>query len=116
MQFTIARYVVVCYINTICNLLPSSYTCSGIVSDEADFLFAYSTPDHYVAYRYEDGTPFIKSFVGVLNERLNNEHLEDTLLVVKEKVADEVMKCKGKLYKQMPSVVSQMRDKVWFHK
>ena len=54
----------------------------------------------------------------VLNEKLNNVHLEDALLVVKYKVAEENIKSAKdhKLYKQMPSVVSQMRDKVWFHK
>ena len=91
---------------------------SGIISNEADFLFAYATPDDHVAWLHKDGSPFIKSFVDVLNEKLNNVHLEDALLVVKDRVAGEDIYSADdhKFYKQMPSVVSQMRDKVWFHK
>jgi len=54
--------------------------------------------------------------VEVLNERLNDEHLEDALFVVKDKVASENISCDGEMYKQMPSVISQMRDRVWFDK
>jgi len=79
-------------------------------------LFVYSTPAHYVAYLHKDGSPFIQSFVEVLNERLNDQHLEDALFVVKDKVASKNIPSDGKMFKQMPSVVSQMRDRVWFHK
>ena len=43
-------------------------------------------------------------------------HLEDLLLSVKRDVADKVYRYHGKDFKQMPSVVSQMRDKVWLIK
>ena len=89
---------------------------SGTIPNEADFLFAYSSPESQIAWLGSNGSPFIQSFVKVLNERLNNEHLEEALLVVKEKVAEKDVHYEGKSYKQMPSVVSQMRYKVWFHK
>ena len=92
------------------------YLFSGAVSDEADFLYVYSTAAHYVAYHHEDGSPFIQSLVEVLEERLNDEHLEDALFVVKDKVASNSISSGGKVHKQIPSVISQMRDRVWFHK
>ena len=56
---------------------------------------------------------FITKLVGVFIENLNENHLEDVLLIVKRQVAEIEYQCDGKSYKQMPSVVSQMRDKVW---
>ena len=50
---------------------------------------------------------FIQSLVDVLGERLNDEHLEDVLLKVKDKVASNSY---DKTYKLMPSVLSHMRD------
>ena len=93
-----------------------SYLLSGAVSDEADFLYVYSTAAHYVSYLHEGGSPFIQSLVEVLDEKLNDEHFEDALFVVKDKVASKSISSNGKSYKQMPSVISQMRDKIWFHK
>ena len=53
--------------------------------------------------------------VDVFIEKLNGNHLQDVLLIVNQKVAEIEYQCDdGKRYKQMPSVVSQMRDKVWF--
>ena len=100
------------------NALVILHCCSltGAVSIEADFLFVYSTAAHYVAYLHKDGSPFIQSLVEVLDERLNDEHLEDALLTVKGKVASQNISSNDKIYKQMPSVLSQMRDRVWFHK
>ena len=88
----------------------------GAVSFEEDFLFVYSTTAHYVAGLHEDGSPFIQSLVKVLDGKLNDEHLEDALLLVKDKVASKSVTYDGKVYKQIPTVISQMRDKVWFHK
>ena len=98
---------------TSCN---GCYLLTGAVSDEADFLYVYSSAAHYVAYLHESGSPFIQSLVEVLEEELNDEHLEDALLQVKDKVASKNISSKGKTYKQIPSVISQMRDRVWFHK
>ena len=81
---------------------------------EADYLFVYSTADDYVSYRYPDGSTFIKQLVAVLKEKLKTQHLEHALLKVKEKVAEEKIYCDGHYYKQMPSVVSQMRYEIWW--
>ena len=81
---------------------------------EADFLFVHSTADDYVSYRYLDGSPFIKQLVTVLKEKLKTQHLERALLEVKEKVAEETIPSSGHHYKQMPSVISQMRYEIWW--
>ena len=95
----------------------SDFTCSGIVPNEADFLYAYATPEDYVAWLRRSGSPFITSFVDVLYRELNDQHLEEALLMVKDEVAgQDIPDGDGIHYKQVPSVVSQMRDKVWFHK
>ena len=52
----------------------------------------------------------------ILKLKFNDKHLEDLFLDVKEAVASENYCEDGKYFKQMPSVVSQMRDKVWFAK
>ena len=63
------------------------------------------------------GSPFIKHLVTVLEENLENQHLENALLKVKEKVAEElILGDDNHFYKQMPSVVSQMRYEVWWAK
>ena len=53
----------------------------------------------------------------VLHRELKDQHLEEALLMVKNKVAGEDIAEDGSSirYKQVPSIVSQMRDKVWFH-
>ena len=84
---------------------------------EADFLFAFATPNNYDCYLRDSGSPFIQTFVDTLSEKLHQQHLQDVLLSVKTQVAAEVIKTQPsnrKQYKQMPSVVSQMRDKIWF--
>ena len=54
----------------------------------------------------------------VLYRELNDQHLEEALLMVKDEVAGEdIAEDDSRIsYKQVPSIVSQMRDKVWFHK
>ena len=89
---------------------------TGVVTIEADFLFVFSTVVNSAAYHLNDGSLFIQSLVNVLGEKLNNEHLEDALLEVKNKVVSKNVSSGDKTYKQMPSVLSQMRDRVWFHK
>ena len=78
-------------------------------------MFIHSSTDDYSSYIYEDtGSPFIEQLVTVLRESLKNQHLEDALLKVKEKVAEKLIEVGGDWYKQMPSVVSQMRYQVWW--
>ena len=81
----------------------------------ADFLFVYSTTDNHVAYGHTS-KGFISKLVDIFIEHLNEKHLQDVLLIVNREIAKEKYRCDGKYYKQMPSVVSQMRDKVWFDK
>ena len=85
------------------------------IPQKADFLFVHSTLDGYIAYSHEK-KGFITKLVDVFIENLNENHLEDVLLIVKRQVAEIEYRCNGKYFKQMPSVVSQMRDKVWFDK
>ena len=60
--------------------------------------------------------PFIQSLVDVLGDRLNDVHFEDVLLKVKDKVVSKNISTDDRTYKLMPSVLSHMRDRVWFHK
>ena len=78
---------------------------TGAISSEPDFLFVYSKATHL----HKDGSPFVQSLVDILDEGLNDEHLEDALFRVKDA-------SNGWTYQQMPLVLSQMRDRVWFHK
>lgn len=82
---------------------------------KADFLFVHSATEESVAYSHGKNG-FITKLVNVCEDELNDKHLEDVLLIVKDTVAAIKYRCDGKDYKQMPSVVSQMRDKVWFDK
>ena len=71
--------------------------------------------DGYVAYGHkEDG--FISKLVEEMKKNFNYKHFEDILLDVKKAVAETDYRMDGKKFKQMPSVVSQMRDRVWFDK
>ena len=81
-------------------------------------MFVHSCTDDYETYQYADeGSPFINQLVAVLEEKLETQHFEHALLKVKEKVAGELIRCKDEnYYKQMPSVVSQMRFELWWVK
>ena len=81
-------------------------------------MFIHSSTDDYASFMNPNsGSPFIKHLVTVLGEQLDTQHLENALLKVKEKVAEELILCDDSLlYKQMPSVVSQMRYEVWWAK
>ena len=92
------------------------YISAFKVPKEADFLFAYATPEGYIALRNpKKGSPFIQTLVEVLLQtRQHNYHLEEALLSVKYQVAKEIHTCDRKQVKMMPSVVSQMRGKIEF--
>ena len=76
----------------------------------------YATPEGYTALRNpKKGSPFIQILVKVLLQTgQHNHHLEEALLSVKHKVAEELFILHGKKVKMMPSVVSQMRGKIEF--
>ena len=85
---------------------------------EADFLFAFATPNNYECYlTKKNGSPFIQHLVKTIHEKLCRRgsimHLEDILLSVKRKIAEELIKVGDENYRQMASIVSQMRDKLW---
>ena len=52
----------------------------------------------------------------ILIQNLNENHLQDVLLVVNREVSEMKYLLDDTYYRQIPSVVSQMRDKVWFDK
>lgn len=87
--------------------------CIPATPRKADFLFIFSTTDGCVAYGHKT-KGFISKFLDTLVQMSDNTHLEDILLDVKREVADEEYREDDEDYKQMPSVVSQMRDRVWF--
>ena len=89
--------------------------CALVTPRKADFLYIYSTTDGCVAYGQKQ-TGFISKLVDNLILKFNDKHLEDVLLDVKKEVASENYCEDGMYFKQMPSVVSQMRDRVWFAK
>ena len=81
---------------------------------KADFLFVHSTVYGYIVYGHRKNG-FITKLVDAFVEKLNDGHLEDVLLTVKKQVAgadDLEYRCNDHYYKQMPSVISEMRDKV----
>ena len=109
----------------ICNYIDQSITYYDYVYValdtplKADFLFVHSSTDGYATYSHGK-TGFITKLVDAFVKNLNENHLEDVLLIVKKEVAKIKYQVKDghtfKTFKQMPSVVSQMRDKVWFDK
>lgn len=86
-----------------------------VIPRKADFLFVFSTTDGCVAYGQKE-YGFIPILVNKIGEKYIDTHLEDILLTVKKEVAKTEYPVDGEYFKQMPSVISQMRDKVWFVK
>ena len=83
---------------------------------EGDFLFAFATPNTYVCHLSDGGSYFIQILVKQLCKKLHQQHFQDILLSVTKEVAEYVIDLGSpiKRYRQIPSVVSQMRDKIWF--
>ena len=88
----------------------------GITPKEADFLYVYATPETYGAGRSETaGTFFIQTLVEVMGETLGSYHLEEILFFVKNAMGEKSLKYEDGTYgKQIVSVVSQMRGRVFF--
>ena len=75
----------------------------------------YAAPEGYKAMRNrKTGSPFIQTLVEVLLQIGQHNHLEEALLSVKHKVAQETFNLSDRQVKMMPSVVSQMRGKIEF--
>ena len=106
------HYLLICYLCSY-NIL---YVSALKVPKEADFLFVYATTIGHKAFRIpKTGSPFIQTLVKVLSRVGEDKcHLEEALLSVKYKVAEETHKLDNKEVKMMPSVVSQMRGKIEF--
>ena len=92
------------------------------VPTHADFLYAFSTVDDYVSYRYESlGSHYVRGLVEAFRERALYDHLLDILTVVNQKVSNmEAKRPSGKnknlikIFKQMPEVQHTLRKKVRF--
>lgn len=90
----------------------------------ADFLYVYATPEDFKAARHiKQGSLFIQTLVEVMKKTLYHYHFEEILFVVKNvmgrKTIDRQRKSgTGQLevihVKQILSVVSQMRGRVFF--
>ena len=92
--------------------IHSLYVVGVQIPDEPDFLLVYSAQSEHIKDKpADDESLFIKSLVEVLQERLKNQHFEDALLWVKDKIACN----SSNPTKQIPIVISQMRDKIWFN-
>ncbi|XP_065910287.1 caspase-3-like isoform X2 [Dysidea avara] len=77
----------------------------GCVPDEADFLYVYSTPENTDLYK--DGSPFIQTFVEVLNGQLNDKHLEGALLNFRREIT--CRNCSKQCgVAKMPSVITNL--------
>ena len=90
----------------------------------ADFLYVYATPENYKAVRsITQGSLFIQTLVEVMKKTLYHYHFEEILFVVKNVMGRKTMEYKRKggtgqrepvHIKQILSVVSQMRGRVFF--
>lgn len=88
----------------------------------ADFLYAFSTVDEYVAYRDRDsGSYYVRGLLEAFRERAFCDHLVDILTVVNQKVSymevnrpAEANETKIKICKQMPEVKHTFRKKLLF--
>lgn len=88
----------------------------------ADFLYAFSTVDEYVAYRNRDsGSYYVRGLVEAFRERVFCDHLVDILTVVNQKVSyveinlpSEANETKIKTCKQMPEFKNTFRKKLFF--
>lgn len=96
-------------------LFKLHFSCTLVTPQKADFLYIYSTTDGCIAYG-QRRLGFIPRLVDTLRTKFNDKHLEDILLDVKREVATIDYRVGDQHFKQMPSVVSQMRDRVWFAK
>ena len=87
-----------------------------ITPNAADFLYVYASPENHEAIRDEkEGTPFIQTLVEVMKKTPSHYHLEEVLFFVKNKMSKEYYDVVGDMHvKQMPSVVSQMRGRIFF--
>ena len=97
-----------------------------IIPKEADFLYVYATTKSYGASRHPTaGSLFIQTLIEVMEQTLGCYHLEEILLFVKSEmgrkrmkvsVKDDKNKDKVVFSKQIVSVVSQLRGRVFFAK
>ena len=80
---------------------------------EADFIVAYATLPGYVSWRNSEyGSWFIKAFTDAMFELAGKEHLNDILIEVNRRVAEE-FQSRGR-NKQMPAPVSMLTRKLYF--
>ena len=87
---------------------------AGCVPDEADFLYVYSTPENNDIL-HKDGSPFIQTFVEVLNGQLNDKHLEGALLNFRREIT--CRNCSKQCgVARMPSVITNLTDEIRFQK
>lgn len=95
-------------------------SCKG--PTHADFLYAFSTVDEYVAYRDRDsGSYYVRGLVEAFRERVFCDHLADILTVVNHKVSymeinrsSQVNETKIKTCHQMPEFKNTFRKKLFF--
>ena len=90
----------------------------------ADFLYAFSTINEYVAYRNKIfGSHYVRCFVEAFNKHVAHEHILDILTVVNHEVSkmettrpSSTNEDKTKICKQMSEVRHTLRKKVYFSK
>ena len=95
-----------------------------VAPNRADFLYVYAAPENNKAVRSKSqGSLFIQTLVGVMKKTLYHYHLEEVLLFVKNEMGQKTWKTTRKddtgqeediHRKQILSVVSQMRGRIFF--
>ena len=99
-------------------------TPKGPLPVEADFIYAYPTVPGYKAWRRcQSGTVFVSAFINQMKKLIKTEHFVDILTEVNREVAEGFKESftdeeTGKTYDrvmQMPSFVSTLTRKLYFH-
>ena len=106
--------------------LCAFYTLLDITPKEADFLYVYATTKSYGASRHPiAGSLFVQTLIEVMEQTLGCYHLEEILLFLKSEMAEKRMEVRVKddnnkdkvaAVKQIVSVVSQLRGRLYFAK
>ena len=90
------------------------------IPSNSDFLYSFSTVDHYVSYRHPKlGSHYVRCFVEAFREHVAHEHILDILTVVNHKVSkmkatrpSSVNENETKTFKQMSEVRHTLRKKI----
>jgi len=81
---------------------------AGCIPDETDFMFVYSASEKD-ALLQKEGSPFLQTFVEVLDSQLKDNHLEGALLNFRREITRR-NQC------GIPSIITNLTDEIWFQR